>query len=247
MAKNLIICPVGMGISHDPRWKSEDHWRLTTNERNYETLVIVYNDFVPEPNTYDHIIRLKGHKWQLMRDIAKVFPTSQYKYVGCVDDDLITDYQSFNKGLELAERFNFQYWQLSMPPDSDLHPSYHQCLKNDPTCDFSETTFIEMGSPFFTLEKYLFLADFLTHWDFKVGMGIDRVWFDMFGCPANVVHCAMIHQPFRESYYDKSEATREMYDFMNNKYREIMKTYYGRDVNFVDQLNVLNKFKLKVK
>ena len=148
---NLIICPVGMEMTHDPRWKEEDHWRWTNNDRKYETLLVVYNNFNPEPGSYDHLIRHKGHKWQIMQAVAKDIPLGKYNYIGCVDDDLITGYQDFNKGLELAEKFNFQYWQLSMPHDSSL---IYRPLFNDPSCDFSETNFIEMGSCFFTEEKF---------------------------------------------------------------------------------------------
>ena len=85
---NLIICPVGMKMPHDPRWKEEEHWRWTSNDRNYETLAVVYNDFTPEANSYDNLIKLKGHKWQIIRDIAKDIPKGKYNYIGCVDDDL---------------------------------------------------------------------------------------------------------------------------------------------------------------
>ena len=47
---NLIICPVGSEMPHDPRWKKEDHWRWTHNDRDYKTLVVVYNDFKSNVN-----------------------------------------------------------------------------------------------------------------------------------------------------------------------------------------------------
>lgn len=244
MADTLIICPVGMGVTNDPRWKVNDHWRWTHNDRKYETLVVSYNDFIPEKNSYDYLLKIKGHKWQIMKNIHKYFSVDKYKYIGCVDDDLITDYQSFNLGIGLAEEYNFSYWQLSMPPDSDLHPTYHNCLQQDKSCTFTDSTFIEMGSPFFRIDKFKFLMEFLQHWDFKVGMGIDRVLYDLFECPSNVVHSATIHQPHRTSYYDKSEATAEMYDFMYSKYGQILKEFYGRDSHFNDSLKVLNKYKV---
>jgi hypothetical protein len=242
MAKNLIICPVGMEMPHDPRWKKEDHWRWTNNPRLYETLLVVYNDFEPEPGSYDHIIRMKGHKWQLVQEVAKVFPLDDYDYIGCVDDDLITGYQDFNAGLQLAHAFKFQYWQLSMPHDSSL---IYGPLFNDPTCDFSETNFIEMGSCFFTLEKFKFLMEFIGHWDLEIAWGIDKTFYDLFQCPANVVHMGMIHQPIRDSYYDKNRAMQEMNNYLFHTYPKILKEHYGRDSHFVDRQDVLRKFKLR--
>jgi len=240
---NLIICPVGMEMPHDPRWKKEDHWRWTNNDRKYETLLVVYNDFNPEPGSYDHLIRHKGHKWQIMQAVARDIPLGKYSYIGCVDDDLITGYQDFNKGLELAEKFNFQYWQLSMPHDSSL---IYRPLFNDPSCDFSETNFIEMGSCFFTEEKFRFLMEFIGHWDLEIAWGIDKTFYDLFQCPAHVVHSGMIHQPFRDSYYDKQKAMDEMNDYLYNKYPSILKQHYGRQSNFADRQDTLRKFKLNV-
>ena len=243
--KNLIICPVGMEVPKSSEIKNEDHWRWTNNKRDYETLVIVYNDFEPEPNSYDHIIRMKGHKWVILKDLVfwNIFPLKDYEYIGCVDDDLITDYQSFNRGLELAHKYKFNYFQLSMPPDSDLHPTYKGCLQQDPTCDFSYTSFIEMGSCFFTTEKFLKLMEMLEHWNFKVGWGIDKIFYDFFQCPANVVHAATIHQPFRESYYDKTEAMQEMNEFLYKIYPKIMQKYYGRVSNIKENYFVFSSYK----
>jgi hypothetical protein len=238
----LIICPVGMDYNTDDRWK--DHWRLTNTEREYETLVIAYNDYEPPIGTYDHIIHQKGHKWNLIKKIKEHFPYDAYKYIGCLDDDLVTDYQSINVGIKLAKRFDFGLWQLSMPPDSDLHPTYHNCLKQDLTCTFSETNFIEMGSPFFKIDLFEKLLDFLSHWEFKIGMGIDKVFCNIFECPANVVHYASIHQPFRTSYYDKSFAHNEMVQFLYHDFSKIMKEHYNRDITFNDMQVVFNKFRV---
>ena len=241
MANNLIVCPVGMPIPKDPRWKDEDHWRWTKNERDYETLVIVYNDFEPEPDSYDHIVRIKGHKWQLMQKVPELIDINKFNYIGTVDDDLITGYQDFNKGLEYAQRFKFGYWQLSMPHDSSLT---YAPLFNDPSCDFSETNFIEMGSCFFTPDRFKFLMEFISHWDLEIAWGIDKTFYDLFQEPAYVVHSAMIHQPFRDSYYDKSKAMAEMNDYLFNKYPAILKQYYDRESKFIDRQDTLRKFKI---
>ena len=242
MAKNLIVCPVGMSIPTDPRWKDEDHWRWTHNERDYETLLIVYNDFEPETGSYDHIVRIKGHKWQLMQEVSKIVDIEKYNYIGCVDDDLITGYQDFNKGLEYAQKYNFGYWQLSMPHDSSL---IYAPLFNDPTCDFSESNFIEMGSCFFTVEKFKFLMNFIGQWDLEIAWGIDKTFFDLFQEPSYVIHSAMIHQPIRDSYYDKQRAMDEMNDYLYNKYPKILKEMCGRESRFVDSQVTLRKFKIQ--
>lgn len=240
--KSLIITPVGNKIPTDQRWNEADHWRWTYNDRDYETLAIVYNDFTPEEGSYDYILKMKGHKWPLIRDIRSIFPIDDYDYIGCVDDDLITNYYSFNAGLELAKAFNFQYWQLSMPDYSDLHPSYRNCLQQDSKCTFAETTFIEMGSPFFKRDRFMFLIDFLKHFELKIAWGIDKTFYDLFQCPSHVVHCAAIYQPIRESYYDKSEAMFEMNKYLYEDYPRVVREVYNREPNFIDRQVTLKKY-----
>jgi hypothetical protein len=241
MRDNLIICPVGMPMPFDDRWNKNEHWRFTLDKRQYETLVVVYNDFEPEIGSYDHIIRKKGHKWPLIREVCKEFDTSRYKYVGCVDDDLITDIDSFNLGLQLAHKFDFRFWQLSMPNDSSL---IYECLKHKPGVLFSETNFIEMGSCFFRQDKFKMLLELLTEWEtLQIGWGIDKVFCDYLQDTANVVHAAQIHQPYRDSYYDKSFAMQEMNDFLYHLYPKILHDKHGRKSGFVDRQVTLKEWR----
>jgi hypothetical protein len=242
MKNNLIICPVGMPMVTDNRYDMENHWRFTKDFRKYETLAVVYNDFEPEPNSYDHIIRMKGHKWQLIREVSKIFDYKRYNYIGCVDDDLVTDIHSFNKGLELAEKHDFRYWQLSMPHDSDLHPNYHDCLRQKPDCTYTETNFIEMGSCFFRKDKFEKVLELLSLWDCQIAWGVDKIFYDFLQDTANVVHSATILQPHRQSYYDHNFAMQEMNDFLYNKYPNIMRKHYNREPNWVDRQVTLKLF-----
>lgn len=237
--KNLIICPVGMKIPTDPRWKDSDHWRWTNNPRSYDILVVSYNDFVPESGSYDYLMKHRGHKWQILRDLSLIVDFSEYKFIGCVDDDLITGYQDFNEGLRLAEKYDFKYWQLSMPSDSSL---IYNCLFQDKSCTYSSTNFIEMGSCFFRYDYFIRLMEFIRGWDIQIGWGIDKTFYDLFQCPANVVHSACIHQPFRDSYYDKNMAMNEMNEYLYKIYPELIKKLYGRDSGFVDIQQVFSKF-----
>jgi hypothetical protein len=68
MKNNLIICPVGNPLTFDSRFDSDNHWRYTNKqERDYETLVFQYSEFIPEDNTYDTLIKKRGFKWSLAR------------------------------------------------------------------------------------------------------------------------------------------------------------------------------------
>ena len=246
MAKNLIICPVGNPMTFKAEYDAENHWRYTNKiKRNYETLIIVYNDFEPEPNTYDHIIRMKGHKWQLIKNVPNVFDISEYQYIGCVDDDLITDIQSFNEGLEIAEAADARLWQLSMIEGSGI---IWKCLMQNKECDFAETNFIEMGSPFFRKDIFFKLMDFFKELDFTVGWGIDKMFCDVLETTAHVIHCRSIYHPpntIKPSYYDQSEAYKEMMYYINEVYPRIMRDKYKRENwGFKDSQQTLNMYKI---
>ena len=234
---NLIITPVGCPITFDDRYDAENHWRFTDKmERDYETLVVVYNDYVPPENTYDHIVHMKGHKWQIVREIAKGkdFDVSKYEYIGCVDDDLITDIQAFNTGLDLAKRHDFRIWQLSMIEGSGI---IYDCLKQNPDWVFSETNFVEMGSTFFRQDTFQEVVRFFDELDFTVGWGIDKVWCDVLKTTANVVHAASIYHPpntIKPSYYNQSDAMMEMIRMIDHVYPKVIREKFNRNWKFRD-------------
>lgn len=244
--KSLIICPVGIPMTFKDDYDKENHWRYTNKlDRKYETLVVSYNGFVPEPDTFDHFTQMKGHKWQIMKKIPEIMDLSRYKYIACVDDDLITDIHSFNEGLTYAEAFDFRLWQLSMLAGSGIT---YPCLVQNKECDFSETNFIEMGSPFFRYDIFVKLVDFLKELDFTVGWGIDKMFCDVLETTAHVVHSSSIYHPpnhIKPSYYDQGDAHREMGYNIDHVYPRIMRDKYNKpDWKFRDSQVTLNMYKL---
>ena len=140
MNKALIITPTGRPIYHHEDYDKDNHWRFTKPERTYETCVVVYNDFQPEPGTYDFIIRRKGLKWNLAPEVSKMINWQDYDYIGVWDDDYATDIQSVNKALAYARRYDFRLFQQSTTSFQT-----YDCLKHNPEFAFTETNFIELG------------------------------------------------------------------------------------------------------
>jgi hypothetical protein len=245
---NLIITPVGCDITFHDAYDKENHWRFTDKaNRVYETLAVVYNDYVPPENTYDHIIHLKAHKWQIVRALAMGrvdgfdLDLTKYDYIGCVDDDLVTDIQSFNVGLLFAKINDFRIWQLSMLEGSGI---IYDCLKQNKDWLYSTTNFVEMGSTFFRQDKFQEVVKFFDELDFQVGWGIDKVWCDVLNTTANVVHAASIYHPpntIKPSYYSQAMAMQEMNDMISNVYPKVMAQVYGRvDWKFRDVQETLS-------
>jgi hypothetical protein len=244
MADNLIITPVGIPLIFDDRYDRENHWRYTDKaERKYETLAVVYNDYVPEPNTYDHILHMKGHKWQIIRELPKMFDFSKYKYIGCIDDDLVTTIKDFNEGFELGIKYNLPFWQLSV-----VEGTSYQCCAYDSECDFSETNFIEMGTPVFRNDMFFKILEFFNELDIEVGWGVDKMFCGVLQTPGYVIHSANMYHPpnnVKPSYYDQKEAMREMNYMISEVYPKIMRDKYKRDDwQFIDSQVTFRKFKI---
>lgn len=246
MRKALIFVPTGNNPDNfDPRYDASAHWRSKHPDRTYEILSCMYNDFEPSSESYDYIVKdMKDHKWQMIRKVFKSFDYSAYDYIGCIDDDQITDVHNLNRGLELARRFDFRLWQLSMAEGSDV---FYDCLKQDKGIDFSETNFIECGVPIFRRDVFEKVLNVLDVWaDFKVGYGMDKAYCDIAQSNAHVVHSASIYHPPRKSYYseDRTEAMMELDIFMRKIYPEICRTLFNRDSLLYDRQLTFNRFKM---
>jgi hypothetical protein len=248
MSKALIFVPTGNNPDNfDPRYDASAHWRSKHPNRTYEILSCMYNDFEPNPNSYDHIERgKKDHKWQMVRKVFKTFDYSKYDYIGCIDDDQITDVHNLNKGFELARRFDFRLWQLSMAEGSDV---FYDCLKQEKGIDFSETNFIECGVPIFRRDVFEKVLKVLDAWsDFEVGYGMDKAYCDIAQSNAHVVHCASIYHPPRTAYYnsDRTKPMRELSNFMSTIYPKICRELFNRDSLLYDRQVTFNRFKMGI-
>lgn len=250
MDNNLIIFPCGKAPTFHDAYDKENHWRFNNKEkRRYKTLAVIYNDYVPEPNTFDYAVKMTGlHKWEqikLLTNASNDFEDnffSKFDFIGCVDDDQITDIHNMNRGLELAHQFGFDYWQLSMLEGSNI---FYDCLKQNKNWTFSQTNFIEMGNCQFSQKKFQELLVLLNKWsNIRVAYGLDKVWYDWFQCNANVVHDASIFHPYHISYYDnhKEEVMSKMYHFLNVEYPNIVKDVYNRESRFRDVQETIHAF-----
>jgi hypothetical protein len=238
--KALIITPTGRPLFFDDDYDKENHWRFTKPERTYETCVVVYNDFQPEPGTYDYIIRRKGLKWNLIPEIAKIINWEDYDYIGGWDDDYATDIQSVNYSLELARRFDFRLFQQSTTSFQT-----YDCLKHNPEFVFTETNFIELGVPFFRNDIFRKVVHFLDAYKYdKSDWGIDKVLCYYLQASAHVIHGATVkHMLPDESTYNKEDGFREMEYLMREFFPKYMKENFGLDYHYSDIQQTLKAYK----
>jgi hypothetical protein len=227
--RNLIICPVGNPLTFDDRFDKENHWRYTKDTRNYETLVFAYSDFVPEEGTYDNIIKQKGFKWNLSKEWLKKIDYTEYEYIGFIDDDLITDIQSINYALNLAEEKEMKLFQLSVTQDSDM---FWPILINKPGVKYTKTNFIEVMGPFIHTSLIPICQELWDEYDIYSGWGFDKVLCDLTKTDAAVIHAAQMYHPKRFGNYDKSNAFKEMDHLTYEVMPKFMKKKYNEDWKF---------------
>lgn len=229
--RNLIICPVGGPLSFDPRFKNEEHWRYTTPNRKYETLVFQYSDYVPEEGTYDTLIKQVGFKWSLSKEFLKKIDYTKYDYIGFLDDDLITDVENINRALDIAKSNDLKIFQLSVTQDSDM---FYNILKNQPGEVYKKTNFNEVMGPFIHTSLIPICQELWDQYDIYSGWGFDKVLCDLTKTEAAVIHASQMYHPQRSGNYDKSKAFAEMDNLTNNVFPKFMKTKYNEDWSFTD-------------
>lgn len=243
MNRALIISPTGRDIIFSNSYDQENHWRFTKENRTYETMLVVYKDtYQPEIGTYDHIIRKKGLKWNLIPEVCKNFKWEDYDYIGCWDDDYATDIQSVNHSLELARKYDFPYFQQSLKSWT-VYP----CLEHKEGILFTQTNFIELGVPFFRNDVFRKVLKFLDDYKYeKSDWGIDKVLPFYLGLNPFVIHSVSIeHMLPNESTYNKDDGFREMHYLMTNFFPKYMKEKFNREYIYSDVQKVINEWRLK--
>jgi hypothetical protein len=242
MKKAIIFVPTGNNPDvFDERYDKLAHWRSKHPDRTYEIISSVYKEnFIPDPNSYDYLFNIRGHKWEMVRDVFNVFDYSKYDYVGCIDDDEITDVWNINLGLEIARKFDFRLWQLSMAEGSQL---IYDCLSQDKNIDVSETNFIECGVPIFRTDIFSKILKVLNAWKgYQQAWGLDKAYCDIAQSHAHVIHCASIYHPPGGGYYDKSDAMKELNNFMSFLYPKFARELFSRESMMIDQQVTYHKF-----
>lgn len=229
---NLIICPVGNPVTFDDRFDKENHWRYTTEKRNYKTLVFQYSDFAPEHNTYDMLIKQKGFKWSLSKEWINTINYKDYDYFGFMDDDLVTDSENINRALEIAKEKDLKIFQLSVTQDSD---EFFPILKNKPGVKYTKTNFVETMGMFIHSSLMKTVLDFWNEYDIYCGWGFDKVLCDITKTDAAVIHASQMYHPKKESSYDKSAAFAEMDKVLFEVTPKFIRDKYYESWSFVER------------
>lgn len=243
MNKALIITPTGCSMFFDDEYDKENHWRMKKPGRSYEVCVVAFkDDYKPEPDSYDHFIKYPvRHKWKQLPELCDVLADQglrwwDYDYIGYWDDDYCTDIQSVEKALDCARHFDFRMFQQSLKSWT-VYP----CLEHKEGWLYSETNFTEMGVPFYRMDIFkkvlTLLADYVYN---ESEWGIDKVMCYYIGNTAHVFHESTIKHMRRESWYDKTNAFKEMDYFMKEWYPKYSKEKLGREYIYTDEQIVYN-------
>lgn len=232
----MIITPTASPLYFSDEYDRENHWRFRKPERTYDVCVVAYkDDFEPEPNTYDFLIRKSGLKFKLIPEICNMIKWEDYDYIGTWDDDYATDIQSVNRALHIARQFDFRLFQQAA-----ISYNFYDCLRHNPNILFSETNFIETGVPFFRNDIWRKVLDFLNDYNYNVSeWGIDKILCYLLQCSAHVVHDTTVKHMRTESWYDKSDAFRDMEYLMRDFFPKYMKDKFNINYEYTDKQFVL--------
>ncbi|CAB5221586.1 hypothetical protein UFOVP245_196 [uncultured Caudovirales phage] len=221
---NLIIVPVGAPIDkfikmHNMDFDVNNHWRNTNNERNYDILAIQYGDFAPEDGTYDQLVKIKGSKWKLLKQLPDI-DFNQWSYIGFFDDDVVVHAADVCASFDFANSKSIGAFQMSV--DSNSESSY-PILRQNPDLIWSETNFIEIMCPCFTSKNFYKLLDFLSAYDVDWGWGLDYIFSDLFDCNLGVLHFISMFHPSR-----LDSGTNVNTSSAHVEWDEVMKKHYPK-------------------
>lgn len=243
----LIISPTGTSLFFDDAYDKDNHWRFVKPNRTYHTCIIGFKeDYIPEANTCDFFFHYPiRYKWKQLPELLeflriKGIKWEDFSYIGYWDDDYCTDIQSVNRSLEIARRFDFPFFQQSL-----RSWTVYPCLQQDTTCSFAKTNFTEMGIPFYRMDVFRKVLRLLNDYQYKESeWGIDKIMCDYLRLPAYIVHEVSAKHMRRESWYDKTNAFKEMDYLMKDWFPKYMKDRFGLDYQYHDNQVVIEKYKL---
>ena len=235
MDNALIISPTGTKLFFDDEYDKDNHWRFNKPGRTYETVIIGFkDDYEPETDSYDHFFHYPiRHKWKQLPELLDFLKTKNihwenFDYIGYWDDDYCTDIQSVNRALELARQNDFRLFQQSL-----TSWTVYPCLQQNKDWIFSETNFTEMGVPFYRQDLFRKVLTLLEDYVYNESeWGIDKILCYYLRQTAHVVHDVSIKHMRRESWYDKTNAFKEMDYLMRDWFPKYMKDRYNIDYKY---------------
>lgn len=230
MNKALIITPTGCPYYLDDEFDKENHWVFRKPGRTYETCAVIFNDFEPEPGTYDMTIRHKGLKWNMLPEICDIIKWENYDYIGYWDDDYCTDIESLELALDIARKRDLRFFQQSL-----TSWTVYPILEHNPNKFLSETNFIELGVPFFRNDIFRKVLRLLNDYTYKESdWGIDKILSHYLGQTAHVIHASRIKHMRRESSYSKEAGFREMDYLMKEWYPKYSMEKFNKPYEYLD-------------
>jgi len=189
--------PVGRNLNFHEKYKNEDHWRYTKNDRCYDIILLPYDkSFVPQEGTYDILLpSMHGMKWEIVQYFLNTYDYSGYEYVGFFDDDIITNYQSLNFALKLAEEHHMNIFQLSLSEGSSVNEPITKKIE-ERNLLYTITNYVECMCPIFHISMIPGLKEILSYCNPWIGWTIDLIYSRCLRTHCNIIHAvSMFHTP----------------------------------------------------
>lgn len=154
MEKKSIIV-----ITWDGKTKPFPYTLMDANP-NFELFLYDYSGVATKPtselkNQVHYLSKkseCKGDVIQNVHTYLQAIDTSNYKYIGLLDDDIYISISDLNKLLFIAEIENLDVFQASLTLDSYYH---HRQFINKPGYQVQKTWWVEVMAPFYSMEVFL--------------------------------------------------------------------------------------------
>lgn len=166
---NLLIITSGKNSLHQ-------NWEHNHLNYNFDLCLIIYDDseFVDLNSiTAKYTFKRKAYKWS---NIAKYISKDiyrPYKYIGILDDDILTDIPTIHNLFEYGKRLNFDLFQPAL-----THNSYasHGATLQIPDADFHLLNTVEIMNPFFSNRAFNVCSNEFDMGPHGQGYGLELSW-----------------------------------------------------------------------
>jgi hypothetical protein len=235
--ENLLVIPCGQNSLHQ-------QWKELHNDFNFDLCLLIYDDTQYKDHnskSAKYVFKRKAYKWSNIANFITKSLYRPYKYIGIIDDDILTNITTINNLFDYGKRLNFDLFQPALSHDSYFSHSATLQISN---ADFHLLNTVEIMNPFFSNRAFNICSNEFDIGPYGQGYGLELSWqallspregISIFGGLVGVIDkYPVIHTKPVTSFPYSDEET----DFFRARYK-------GADINFTHVIDRQIKYVYK--
>lgn len=166
---NLLIIACGQNALHQ-------QWLELHTDFNFDLCLLVYDDTEYQDHnskSAKYIFKRKAYKWSNIANFITKSVYKPYKYIGILDDDILTNIPTIHNLFEYGKRLDFDLFQPALSHDSYFS---HGATLQIPNADFHLLNTVEIMNPFFSNRAFNVCSNEFDMGPYGQGYGLELSW-----------------------------------------------------------------------